>query len=143
MAMGAAAHHAGPPGAGAAVKLVLNCLFGAQLAAVAELIGLAERIGIDPARAIEIIGATPVASPAMKGAAAAMLAHAFAPAFTIDLVEKDFTITLSTARAAGAEVPVTLAVHAAFAAAKGEGLGDLNITGIARRYTVWQADSHR
>ena len=62
LAMGAAVHHAGGVGAGSLVKLMLNSLFGAQLAIIGELIGLARKGGIDPARAVEIIGATP--SPA-------------------------------------------------------------------------------
>ena len=134
LAMGAAVHHAGPAGAGATVKLMVNSLFGAQLAIMAELICMAERGGIDPARAVEIIGATPVASPAAKAAAGAMLAGAFAPAFPIDLVEKDFALARVTAAEVEAAVPVTNAVHAVFAAAKHEGLGNMNITGIVRRY---------
>lgn len=134
MAMGGAVHHAGPAGSGALVKLMLNSLFGGQLAIIAELIGLARKAGIDAGRAVEIIGATPVASPAAKVGAAAMLADAVAPAFPIDLVEKDFALTLSAAEMENADVPVVQAVHAVFAAAKQEGLAGLNITGIARRY---------
>jgi 3-hydroxyisobutyrate dehydrogenase len=134
LAMGGAVHHAGAAGAGAMVKLMLNSLFGAQLAVMAELIGLAAQAGIDPARAAEIIGATPVASPAVKGAAAAMLAGQFAPAFPIDLVEKDFALVLQTGGQVAAGLPVTEAVHDAYAAAKAEGHGGDNITGIVQRY---------
>jgi 3-hydroxyisobutyrate dehydrogenase len=134
LAMGGAVHHAGAAGAGATVKLMLNSLFGAQLAIIAELIGLATRMGIDPARAIDIIGATPVASPAVKLAAGAMLNRAFAPAFPIDLVEKDFALTLQTAAKSAAALPVTAAVHRAFADAKADGHGGDNITGIVQRY---------
>lgn len=134
LAMGGALHHAGAAGAGATVKLMLNSLFGAQLAIMGELIGLARKAGIDPVRAVEIIGATPVASPAVKVAAGAMLNRAFAPAFPIDLVEKDFALTLSAAAAVQAPTPVVAAVREVFAAAKTEGLGHLNITGIAQRY---------
>ena len=63
-----------------------------------------------------------------------MLAGSFAPAFPIDLVEKDFAPALATAAGSGADVPVTAAVHAVFAVAKAEGLGVLNVTGIVRRY---------
>ncbi|MGL4235674.1 NAD(P)-dependent oxidoreductase [Tabrizicola sp.] len=130
LAMGGAVHHAGGPGAGAAVKLMVNSLFAAQVAAMAELIGLAQTKGIDPARAVEILGATPVASPAVKGAAAAMLAGNFAPAFPIDLVAKDLDIALGT----GATLPVTRLVADVFQAAIAEGLAKDNITGIVQRY---------
>lgn len=132
--MGMAVHHAGPAGSGAAVKLMVNSLFGAQVAVIAELIGLAERVGLDPARAVAIIGETPVASPAVKAAASAMLAGSFAPSFPIDLVQKDFGLAQTAAQGADALVPVIDAVEAVFAAAKSEGLGDLNITGVVRRY---------
>jgi 3-hydroxyisobutyrate dehydrogenase len=130
MAMGAAVHHAGGPGAGVAVKLMLNSLFATQLAAMAELIGMAEAMGIDVARAVEIIGATPVASPAVKVAAGAMLAGSFAPAFPIDLVAKDMGLALAT----GAALPVIRAVGGVFQAGIDEGLAADNITGIVQRY---------
>jgi 3-hydroxyisobutyrate dehydrogenase len=130
LAMGGAVHHAGGPGAGAAVKLMVNSLLAAQLAALAELIGMARATGIDPARAVEILGATPVAGPAMKGAAAAMLARAFSPAFPIDLVAKDLGLVLGT----GADLPVMQAVAGVFQAAIAAGLSGDNITGIVRRY---------
>jgi 3-hydroxyisobutyrate dehydrogenase len=131
--MGAAVHHAGSPGAGAMVKLMVNGLFGAQLAVIAELIGLATKAGVDPAAALAIIGATPVASPALKGAAGAMLARNFAPAFPIDLVEKDFGLALQSAAKVSADLPVTGAVHAVYAALLAEHGGD-NITGVVQRY---------
>jgi 3-hydroxyisobutyrate dehydrogenase len=97
---------------------------------MAELMGMAPAIGLDPARAVEIIGATPAASPAVKGAAAAMLAGNFAPAFPIDLVAKDFGLALGT----GAVLPVTGAVAKVYHAAVAEGLAGDNITGIVQRY---------
>ncbi|MGL5010796.1 MAG: NAD-binding protein, partial [Paracoccaceae bacterium] len=130
MAMGGAVHHAGGPGAGAVVKLMVNSLFAAQLAAVAELIGMAQTMGVDPGRAVEILGSTPVASPAVKGAAAAMLARAFAPAFPIDLVAKDLGLVLGT----GASLPIAQAVAGAFQSAVTSGLAQDNITGIVQLY---------
>ncbi|NJM82307.1 MAG: NAD(P)-dependent oxidoreductase [Tabrizicola sp.] len=132
--IGAAVHHAGGPGAGAMVKLMVNSLFGAQVAVIAELLGMAANAGIDPARAVDILAATPVAGPAAKAAAAAMLARGFAPAFPIDLVEKDFALARRTGEENGSPLPVTAAVHAVFAAAKSEGYGADNITGVVQRY---------
>ena len=99
--MGGAVHHAGAHGAGAVVKLMVNALFGTQLALVGELIGFAAKSGVDPVRAVEILGATPVVSPAAKLAAGAMLAGQFAPAFPIDLVAKDYGLLAASAEAAG------------------------------------------
>lgn len=132
--MGGAVHHAGEAGAGAAVKLMVNALFGTQLALLGELIGFAGKAGLDPARAMEILGATPVCSPAAKGAAGAMLAGAFAPAFPIDLVAKDFGLVAQSAQAVAAEVPVCAATGAVFRQGVAQGLGADNITGIVQLY---------
>jgi 3-hydroxyisobutyrate dehydrogenase len=134
LCIGGAVHHAGGPGAGATVKLMVNTLFGVQVAVMAELIGLARKAGIDTARAVEVIGATPVVSAAAKGAAAAMLAGAFAPASPVDLVEKDFGLVLGAGASLPAELPIAKAAHAVFAGAKAAGLGDSNITGGVQLY---------
>lgn len=128
--MGGAVHHAGGPGDGAALKLVVNALFAAQLATIAELLGLAQATGLDPARAVGILTQTPVASPALAGAAQAMLAGRFAPAFPIDLVVKDLGLALG----AGRDLPVTGAVAEVYREAAREGLGEENITAVVQRY---------
>jgi len=135
-AMAAQVHHAGDNGAGAAVKLMVNALFGVQLATMAELIGLARKAGFDAAAAVEIVAATPVCSPAAKAAAGAMLAGAFAPAFPIDLVAKDFGLVAGTAAGVGAAVPVSAAAQAVYEAGVAGGIGDDNITGIVQLYAA-------
>ena len=133
LAMGSAVHLAGGPGAGAIVKLMVNTLFGVQVATMAELIGLAGRSGIDPARAVEIIGSTPVASLSAKGAAAGMLAGNFSPMFPIELVAKDFGYAEGLA-GQPSQAPLLAAAHAVFARALAAGMGEDNLTGIVRFY---------
>jgi len=132
--MGGAVHYAGAVGHGAAIKLAVNGLFGVQVAAIAELIGFLQGCGLDGAAAMEIIGATPVCSPAVKGAAGAMLAGKFAPLFPIDLVEKDFGYVAGVAEAVGAEAPVVEATRRVLRGAIAQGYGDDNITGLAQLY---------
>ena len=130
--MGGAVHHTGGPGSGAVVKLMINTLFATQVAVLAELLALVRQAGVDPGRAMQVLGQTPVASPAACGAGAAMLARAFAPAFPIDLVVKD----LALARAAGKEMPVTARVAEVFATAAELGFGGDNITGVAQLWAT-------
>jgi 3-hydroxyisobutyrate dehydrogenase len=131
--MGGAVHFAGPHGAGAAVKLAINALFGIQVAALGEIIGMMRGIGIDVATAMEIVGATPVCSPAAKVSATAMLARNFAPLFPIELVEKDFGYALAVF--GSHEVgPVTVAARSVFARAMQQGLGADNLTAVVRLY---------
>lgn len=133
-AMGSAVHHAGGNAAGAAVKLMVNALFGIQLASLAELIGFARRTGIDPGRAMEILAATPVCSPAAGAAAAAMLAGRFAPAFPIELAAKDFALVEQSAQAVGAALPVADAARVVYQACIAQGHGADNITGVVQLY---------
>jgi 3-hydroxyisobutyrate dehydrogenase-like beta-hydroxyacid dehydrogenase len=134
LAMGGAAHHVGPAGSGAAVKLMVNALFGIQMAAMGELIGFARRLGLDPEAAVRALASTPACSPAARLGSEAMLAEKYAPLFPIELVAKDFAYAAQTAAAAGAAVPVTQAARAVFDRAEAEGYGPDNITGVARLY---------
>jgi 3-hydroxyisobutyrate dehydrogenase len=133
LAMGGAVHFAGALGAGTTIKLAINALFGIQVAAVAELIRVITDAGVDAATALEIIGVTPVCSPATKGAAASMLAGNFAPMFPVELVEKDFGYALAIA-GGPEDAPVTTAVHGIFKEAIRRGFGADNLTGIVRLY---------
>jgi 3-hydroxyisobutyrate dehydrogenase len=133
-ALGGVAHHVGPVGSGATLKLVVNALFGTQVAALAELLALLHRSGGDPVALGEVLSSLPVTSPAAKGALALMLKKLDSPLFPIDLVEKDFAYTLAHAGTASTELPLTRAAHGLFAKAKAEGLEGSNITALARLY---------
>lgn len=129
-----AVHHVGPVGSGAALKLAINSLFGVQVAVMAELIALIQRCGLNVAKAIEIIAATPVCSPAAKTAANAMLAGNFVPLFPLELVAKDFSYALEMAAANDTPLPITQAAARLFTAAVARGLGGDNITGVMQLY---------
>lgn len=133
LAMGAAAHYAGPAGSGMALKLAVNALFGIQVATAGELIEMLRRQGLDPARAIEIIGATPVCSPAVKAAASLMLADAFAPMFPVELVAKDFGYALDAAGSAGM-APMIAAAKEVYSRAVTRGLGGDHLTSLVQLY---------
>ena len=131
-ALGGAVHHVGASGSGATMKLVVNALFATQVAAVAELLALGAAGGVPRARAVEILGALAVTSPAAKGAMTLMEAGVDAPQFPIALVEKDlaYALALAAPDAAMASAPLTAATHAVFAAAAAAGLGERNITAV-------------
>ncbi len=133
--MGGAVHHAGEIGNGAAVKLMINALFGIQVAALAELVGWATRAGLDTTKALEIMGNTPVASPAAKLAGQGMLARNFTPMFSIELVEKDFAYALDTASATGSSLPITQRAHGLLRDAISHGLAENNLTALAQLYS--------
>jgi 3-hydroxyisobutyrate dehydrogenase-like beta-hydroxyacid dehydrogenase len=128
--MGGAIHHIGPVGSGMVLKLAVNGLFGVQVAALAELLAMVQKAGVDRDRAIEVVGAMSITSPAVKWVAGLMAARAFEPLFPIDLVEKDFGYIVAAAERAGAEVPTAAAVRAVYARARDAGHGADNISGV-------------
>ena len=131
-AIGSAAHHAGPAGSGAALKLVVNALLGIQVAAIGELLGAAEQMGLDRRRAGEVLIQMPSCSASAKGVTLAMLARNFAPAFPVELVEKDLGYLAKEALPDAA--PVSAAARAVFARAMAAGLSAENMTAVAKLY---------
>lgn len=132
--MGGAVHHAGAVGSGAMVKLMVNALFGIQVAAMAELLGWAARAGLDAGRVLEVLGTTPVASPAAKLAGQGMLAKNFSPLFPIELAEKDFGYAIDAASLTASHLPLTLSTHAVLGDALERGLGEQNLTSVAQLF---------
>lgn len=123
-------------GDGARVKLVNNLLAAINLAGAAEAIALAERLGLDAARMLDVIehssGQSWIGSDRMRRAIAGDLA----PRAQTSLLAKDTRLALQMAAAAGA--PVTVGARAAetFARACAEGfasLDDASLLALLRR----------
>ncbi|MDG4768319.1 NAD(P)-dependent oxidoreductase [Solwaraspora sp. WMMD406] len=131
--MGGAVHHMGPSGTGARMKLLVNALFAVQVAAVAEQVAALGGTDLDPARAVEVLAATPVASPAAGAAAVAMLGHTFPAAFPIDLVAKDLGYAAGSVTGRG-DLPITRTAADVFQRAVEQGYGADNITGVVQLF---------
>jgi len=123
-------HHIGGIGQGMVMKLGVNALFGIQVAALAELLGILNRNNISPGKAMECLGDLPVLSLAAKGAGSLMVSQNHAPLFPINLVEKDFRYVAQTAQDSQAAIPISTAVMDIYRAAIAQGHGNENITGI-------------
>ena len=132
--LGSRIHQLGQLGHGMAMKLAVNALFGTQVAALAELIGLLERSGLSATEAMRTLASVPVTSPAAAAAGQAMIARAWQPAFPIDLVAKDFRTLAHSAAHLGTPLPLAGATATVFEAACTEGFGEDNITGLVQRY---------
>lgn len=132
LAIGGAIHHAGPIGAGTVMKLAVNALFGIQVAALGEVLGMTRRSGISDADAIETLSSMPVTSPALKGVGALVAARKFDPMFPIELVEKDMGYYTETAERLGSSTPTGSAVRAVYQQAIEAGFGGDNIAGVAK-----------
>jgi 3-hydroxyisobutyrate dehydrogenase len=136
MAAGVATiHHVGSVGQGVAMKLAVNALFGIQVAALAELLGMLSKDGISPEKAMECLGDLPVLSPAAKGAGSLMVSQNHAPLFPIDLVEKDFRYVTQTAQSLEATIPTAAGVMDIYRTVIAQGYGSENITGVVRLFS--------
>lgn len=133
--MGSAVHYAGSVGSGMTIKLAVNSLFAIQISALGELIGLMRGCGLDETKAVELLSSTPVCSPAAKMAAGAMVSGKFAPLFPIDLVAKDMSYAIKTARANDATLPLVETTYKVCTEAIARGYGDDNITGLVKLYS--------
>lgn len=135
LTMGGAIQHAGDaPGSGAAVKLAVNALLGIQVTALSELLGFLKNVGLDTAKAAEIIGSTAVCSPYAKVAMGLMLADNSAPLFPVELVEKDLGYIHATGERHGALTPVSDAARTVFQNVMDAGFGEENLTSAVKLY---------
>lgn len=130
--IGSVAHHVGAAGSGAALKLLVNALLTIQVAAIGELLGAAEQLGLDRKRAGEVIAEMPSCSASAKGALMAVLARNFVPAFPVELVEKDLAYLDATVHAG--TTPISAAAHDVFERAAEAGYANENMTAVAKLY---------
>lgn len=131
--LGSALHLVGPWGAGALVKLGTNALLGIQVTVLAELMGIFERAGADPARVFDVIGQTAVSSAAARQMVGLMLAGDVAPRFPVELIEKDFGYAINAAGSQAA-APTIAAAHGVFQEAMRQGLGQANMTSVVQLF---------
>ncbi len=124
-------HACAEVGSGATLKLVVNALLATQVATLAELLGVAERTGLDPGATLELLTSLPVASPAVARAGAAMIGRSFSPNFPVDLVVKDLGYLAELATGVGGRVPMTESALAGFTEASASGHGQQDLTAVA------------
>lgn len=127
-------HHVGDAAASMALKLAINALFGIQVAALGEVLGVLQKTGMSAETAINWLNQLPTTSPALKGIGALMAAQNYAPLFPIDLVEKDFRYAQTLAQSLEAKVPTIEAVGNIYQQAQRAGYGTDNIAGVAQLY---------
>lgn len=131
--MGGAIHYVGSLGAGTMTKLATNALLGIQVTAMAELVGILKRSGVDAGRVLQAVAGTVVCSPFAKRAADGMLTGDFAPQFPVALVAKDFSYVLAAADTPDL-APTIAAAHRVFSQAEEGGLGAEHLTCVVKLF---------
>jgi putative dehydrogenase len=111
-------------GDGARTKLVNNLLAGINLVGAAEVLALADRLGLDLATTLDVIeqssGQSWIGSDRMRRA----IAGDFEPRAHVTLLEKDTRLAVEAARQVGFDGPLGERVAAVFAQAHAAGLSD-------------------
>ena len=115
------------PGAGTRTKLVINAWLVALVGGLAEAIALADGLGVDPRRFLEVIDGGPIGPPYAKLKGTMMIERDYEPSFTLALAAKDAALVLDAAGDAGLELPCVVAVHEKMQAAIEAGHGDADM----------------
>lgn len=126
--------HVGAVCSAAHMKLLINTLLGMQVAGVAELLGYANRNGLNLNNVLEIINKTVVASPALVNSAQSMINNAFDPLFPVELIHKDLGYVLSSAQNCGASLPLSVGVQSVFAKALQQGFAEQNMSAVVQLF---------
>ena len=113
--------HFGPVGTGTAYKLMINLMGAVQIAALAEGLALAERLGLNREVVIAAVENSAAASPQVIRYARRMAERSFSdnPAFTLGLRLKDATYGVSLANSVGNPVLLGEVAVSWFATASG------------------------
>jgi putative dehydrogenase len=122
------------PGDGARTKLVNNLLAAINLAGAAEVLALAQRLGLDPARTLDVIeqssGQSWIGSDRMRRA----IAGDFAPRAHVTLLHKDTRLALEAASAAGFAGLLGPVAHEAFDRAVAAGWSGLDDAALIKLF---------
>jgi 3-hydroxyisobutyrate dehydrogenase len=106
----------GEAGAGSRLKVAVNSWIVSVVEGTAEMLALAEAVGIDPQNALDAVADGPLDLPYMRMKAKAMLERDFTPSFRLSLAAKDAGLALDAAEEAGLELPMLAAIRKRMAA---------------------------
>jgi 3-hydroxyisobutyrate dehydrogenase-like beta-hydroxyacid dehydrogenase len=119
-------------GDGARTKLVNNLLAGINLVGAAEALALAERMGLDGGRTLQVMAASSAQSWIASDRMHRALAGDWAPRAHMTLLEKDTGLAQQMALKAGYVGPLGPAAAAVFAQASAAGMAELDDAAVLR-----------
>ncbi|HVY41430.1 MAG TPA: NAD(P)-dependent oxidoreductase [Hyphomicrobiaceae bacterium] len=134
-AMGSNLFHLGDkPGQGAAMKTVNQLLAGVHIAVAAEGLAFAERAGIDPKLALEILSGSAAQSWMLKARGPRMVAYDDVVTSAVDIFVKDLGIVLDAGRSMRMGLPLAALAHQLFLSASGLGHGSKDDSQVIEAY---------
>ena len=125
--LGRTVTHVGGNGQALLLKLAINISLAAQMLAFSEGVLLAERGGIDPALAAQVMTGSAIGSPVLQARAPLMLDLPEQAWFDVQLMHKDIRLALETAHLLGVPVPSARAADGLLSRAEELGYGRRDI----------------
>jgi len=122
----------GPSGSGSSAKLASNLILGLNRVVLAEGLVLAEKLGLDLERFLDLVKQTPAYSRAMDVKGQKMIDQDFAPDARIRQHLKDVRLILQHAEKHGQELPLSSVHLNILAEAIAAGDGDLDNAAVIR-----------
>jgi 3-hydroxyisobutyrate dehydrogenase-like beta-hydroxyacid dehydrogenase len=122
--------HAGPCGAGARMKLIVNLVLGLNRAVLAEGLAFAEACGVDAGLALAVLKASPAYSRAMDVKGAKMISRDYTPEARLRQHRKDVRLIIEESERNGAGVPLTRLHDELLEQAERAGYADLDNSAI-------------
>jgi 3-hydroxyisobutyrate dehydrogenase-like beta-hydroxyacid dehydrogenase len=122
-------HHVGPPGAGAAMKLVVNLALGAAMVAFGEALSLGTALGLEAGPIMDALAASPIAG-VVTAKRANVEAAQYPPSFKLELAAKDLHLVHQAAEAAGVQLAEADAAGQWLDRAVSEGNGERDISAV-------------
>jgi 3-hydroxyisobutyrate dehydrogenase-like beta-hydroxyacid dehydrogenase len=120
----------GDNGAGTLLKLAINISLAVQTLAFSEGLLLAERGGIDPRLAAQVMAGSPIGSPMLKARVPLLLDLPDTAWFPIRLMHKDIRLALNEAQRLAVALPSATAAAGALADARELGYAERDIAGL-------------
>ena len=134
-AVGKRIFHVGEqPGQGATAKTVNQLLCGVHIAAAAEALSLAAKVGVDLNVMLDILGGSSAASWMLKDRGPRMLEADPQVGSAVDIFVKDLGIVLEAGREVKAALPLAAVAHQMFLAVSGRGDGAVDDSQVIRTY---------
>jgi 3-hydroxyisobutyrate dehydrogenase-like beta-hydroxyacid dehydrogenase len=126
--------HAGGPGSGAAVKLVVNLALGSAIVALGEALALGDVLSVPRDIVLDVLEDSPI-GPAVASKRASIGSGRYPPRFKLRLAAKDLRLVTDEAARGGRELWLTRAVLEWLDEAVERGDGDLDYSAVVAAIT--------
>ena len=134
-AMGNKIIYAGPSGSGQMMKMINNVMFDIHCAALAELLALAVKVGLDPEQVCAVLRSGTGQCFAIDNFGPLILDGNFGPGYPMAEAYKDMVHAVEISSAQSIPLPVTAASMVTYQMALDQGLGRENKGAMVK---VWE-----